>query len=148
MSSEQYPLVEIAARGSFSAAHRLTSCHLSSEQNVELFGPCTRTHGHNYRVKVRIQGPLDPVTGMVVNLKVISTILNEIVDQLDHCQIDQDIAYFRDNRVTSTSENVAIYLYEEFDRQLKQKVDDQVKLIGVKLSETNKYSAYYGGKKV
>ena len=34
---------------SFCAAHRLFSCTLSQEQNIALFGKCSKLHGHNYK---------------------------------------------------------------------------------------------------
>ena len=38
-------------------------------------------HGHNYVVEVTVEGPTDPVTGMVFDLKILKEILNqEVVD--------------------------------------------------------------------
>ena len=46
------PIVCLSKKITFSAAHRLYSTQLSDEENLKLFGKCTRRHGHNYTVKV------------------------------------------------------------------------------------------------
>ena len=54
----------------FSASHRLHVEALSEEENRATFGKCNNPfgHGHNYVVEVMLSGPVDAVTGMVVNL--------------------------------------------------------------------------------
>ena len=67
-SPSDRPWIEICRREEFSAAHRIHNDELSEEENDRLFGPCHRTHGHNYELEVTVAGPLDPRTGMVMNL--------------------------------------------------------------------------------
>jgi 6-pyruvoyltetrahydropterin/6-carboxytetrahydropterin synthase len=57
----------------FSAAHFITF-----DGNV-----CERLHGHNYRVQVEVEGPLDE-NQYVVDFIALRDSLNSIVDQLDH----------------------------------------------------------------
>lgn len=57
----------------FSAAHFITF-----NGNI-----CESLHGHNYRVKCEITGPLD-VNGYVVDFIALRDALTEIVNQLDH----------------------------------------------------------------
>ena len=45
---------------------------------------CESLHGHNYRVAVTIEGPIDPECSFVVDFAVLKRILREQVDRLDH----------------------------------------------------------------
>ena len=53
-----------------SASHRLHTEALTPEENRAAYGKCNNPHGHghNYVVEVLVGGPVDPETGMVVNL--------------------------------------------------------------------------------
>ena len=58
----------------FSAAHFLTLAgHV-----------CERLHGHNYRVAVTVDGPVDPATGFVVDFAVLKRVVRAVIDPLDH----------------------------------------------------------------
>ena len=62
--------VYLTRRYRFSASHRLHNGALSSEENAALYGKCNNPygHGHNYAVEVTVVGPVDPQTGMVIDL--------------------------------------------------------------------------------
>ncbi len=58
----------------FSAAHFLTlPGHV-----------CERLHGHNYRVAVTVEGPVDPATGFVVDFAVLKQVVRTVIAPLDH----------------------------------------------------------------
>jgi len=58
----------------FSAAHFLTlPGHV-----------CERLHGHNYRVAVTVDGPVDPATGFVVDFAVLKRVVQAAIEPLDH----------------------------------------------------------------
>lgn len=58
----------------FSAAHFLTlPGHL-----------CERLHGHNYRVSVVVEGPVDPATGFVLDFAVLKRVLRALIEPMDH----------------------------------------------------------------
>ena len=59
----------ITRRADFSASHLCSHPERSEEENRALYGPATRAHGHNYRVEVTVSGEVDPVLGMVLDLK-------------------------------------------------------------------------------
>ncbi|CAO3684139.1 unnamed protein product [Rhizopus stolonifer] len=64
------PISYITQTQSFSAAHRLHSTQLSTEENQILYGKCNHSnfHGHNYKVEITLKGEINPITGMVMNL--------------------------------------------------------------------------------
>ena len=59
----------------------------SEAASRERFGDRARQHGHNYRLEVTVRGEVDPVTGMVVDLKVIpgrETSVDEVNKAMEH----------------------------------------------------------------
>ena len=122
---------------SFSAAHRLNSSYLTPQENDMLYGKCNNAngHGHNYRVEVRISGPIDSMSGMIMNVADLKLLMKEaILDVLDHKHIDQDVEHFKSTGTPSTAENIASFIYDQMEDQLPQ----SVQLESVKLHETDK----------
>jgi 6-pyruvoyltetrahydropterin/6-carboxytetrahydropterin synthase len=135
----------ISRTETFSAAHRLHSNRLTDAENLEVYGKCNNphSHGHNYRVTVMVKGPLEEKTDMVVNLKVLKEMMGEILQDLDHKHLDADIDYFKDR--ASTSENVAIYIWERLEYKL---ISYTCNLVEVKIRETENNIAIYRGEEI
>tara|TARA_Y100001968_G_C19028038_1_gene558474 strand:+ start:260 stop:670 length:411 start_codon:yes stop_codon:yes gene_type:complete len=124
----------------FCAAHQYKNSYWSEEKNIEVFGDDYKVHGHNYIVIIALTGPIDKDTGFITDLDKINTIMkNEIIDSLDHSNIQEDLEWFK-NRQPS-SENLAIYIYEI----LKEKIKLPTKLHSVKIEETPTISSEYFG---
>jgi 6-pyruvoyltetrahydropterin/6-carboxytetrahydropterin synthase len=78
-------MIEITRVYHFSAAHRLVNPRFDDVHNVELYGPCTRPHGHNYYVEVTLGGEPDPLTGMAVDLGHVDALVTErLLRHVDH----------------------------------------------------------------
>ena len=60
----------------FEAAHRLP--------NVPATHRCHRMHGHSYRVELRLEGPVDPDSGFVVDFFDVEAAFAPILARLDH----------------------------------------------------------------
>jgi 6-pyruvoyltetrahydropterin/6-carboxytetrahydropterin synthase len=74
----------------FSAAHRLAGPALSDRENAALYGPCARTHGHNYYLEVTLAGVADPVTGMAVDLSRVDHAVRDVVlEAVDHRALEE-----------------------------------------------------------
>lgn len=137
----------------FSAAHRLHCSSISNARNFALFGSCNNPngHGHNYTVEFTVKGKIDPITGMIVNLKDLKVILQDkIISQLDHKHIDLDVPYFKQSGLTSTAENIAVFIWKEGVKYLQQNQtngpsDGHCKLHKVVLWETEKNKVTYKG---
>jgi len=115
------PLTRVTRSVRFSAAHRYYRAELSEAENRRLFGDCAREHGHghNYRLDVSVDGEVDPVTGMVINLADLDRILQErVVRRFDHSFINYDVEHFTET--IPTCENLALY----FAADLSQVVRD------------------------
>lgn len=140
--------VIISRTETFSASHRLHSPYLTDEENKELYGKCNNFngHGHNYKVDVMLKGPVDPATGMVINITEMKKAMNmAIMDILDHKNIDKDVPYF--GSIPSTAENIAIFIWNQMKSELK-KINKEHLLYEVKLFETEKNVFYYRGEKI
>jgi 6-pyruvoyltetrahydropterin/6-carboxytetrahydropterin synthase len=97
-------------RFTFSAAHRYWVDAWSAEKNERFFGRLTVPHGHNYALEVPVRGPIDPETGMVINLTELKAVVNDaVIQRFDHADLSAD-ALFR-GRV-ATTENIAITVWD------------------------------------
>src|ERR1035438_9923128 len=95
-----------------SASHRLHTEALSAEENRATFGKCNNPHGHghNYRIEVTVGGPVDPQTGMVINMATLDTVVRrQVLERFDHMNLNHDTLFA--NRV-STTENLCIAMYD------------------------------------
>ena len=78
---------------SLSVAHRLHSPHLSADENARIFGKCNNPngHGHNYKLEVTVEGTVDPVTGIIVNMTDLKDLIKvSVLDVFDHTHLDLD----------------------------------------------------------
>ena len=99
----------------FHALHRLYRPDWSEAKNQEVFGPLSDAagHGHDYRCAVTVTGPLDPATGMVMDLVELDTILHEeVVTALDGKYLNRDVPPFTSGRPLPTCEAIAAYVFE------------------------------------
>ncbi|CAF1176038.1 unnamed protein product [Adineta ricciae] len=139
--------IYLIRRESFSSAHRLHSNHISDEENLRIYSKCNNLngHGHNYVLEVTIVGNIDGKTGMVMNISDLKYILVEyVLNILDHKNIDLDVEYFRRNHVISTTENVAIFIWNQINDVINQQYKN-VRLYEIKLYETDKNIVVYRG---
>lgn len=136
------PAVRLARRIHFSCGHRYFSPQLSEDENRKTFGACYTEfgHGHNYTLEAFVEGPIDPVTGMIVNLSEVDAILKKITDPLDHHHLNYDVPAFRDT--VPTTENIARYLYHEMEQSLAR--DQSLRLHKVRLYEYDDLWVDYG----
>ncbi|MBL4654907.1 MAG: 6-carboxytetrahydropterin synthase [Bacteroidia bacterium] len=134
-------MVFLTRRETFNAAHRLFNPNWDDEKNFEVFGVCANKnyHGHNYELFVTVKGEPNPETGIITNLKELSTIIKkEIIDKIDHKNIDMDVDFMKGKM--STTENLSIAIFNE----LKNVITD-CELHRVKVQETENNCAEYFG---
>ena len=136
-------VVYITRKVSFCAAHRYHNPRWSDAKNREVFGPCNNPfgHGHNYELEVTIGGGVHPETGMVLNLTIVDTILQEqVVEVLDHRFINEEVDAFRD--INPTTENLVVFIWQRVEAALSHA---GAKLHSVRLYESpTLYAEYFG----
>ncbi len=113
--------MKIAKEFTFDSAHFLKDYH----------GKCERMHGHTYRMRVTIEGPIQP-NGLVMDYVEIKRIVNEkVIDKLDHNNINDTLEH-------SSSENICIWAWEQLKTDLPL-------LVEIRLWETPTSFAIYDG---
>jgi 6-pyruvoyltetrahydropterin/6-carboxytetrahydropterin synthase len=130
----------LTRRVSFSAAHRYRRPEWSDEHNRAVFGDCAREnyHGHNYACDVTVSGPIDPDTGMIVDLGLLDRVLaTEVRDRFDHRNINLDVPEFADGQLIPTGENLARVILGFVQAAL----GDRVRVTEVRVAEDTTLSA-------
>ena len=118
----------------FSAAHRLFRPDWSEARNLEVFGACANPngHGHNYELQVSVEGAINPETGMIVDMKDLKSLVNElIVDPLDHKHLNLDVPFL--SGIIPTAENLAVAFWEILEPRIPAG-----RLYEVRLQETER----------
>jgi 6-pyruvoyltetrahydropterin/6-carboxytetrahydropterin synthase len=142
------PKAYLTRRETFSAAHRLHSMNLSDSENIQIFSKCNNPngHGHNYVLEVTVVGHIDSNTGMVMNITDMKELIQiHVLDLLDHKNLDFDVEYFRTKKLVSTTENLAVFIWEQLVSNIKQRCNTNVQLYEIKLYETEKNIIVYRG---
>jgi 6-pyruvoyltetrahydropterin/6-carboxytetrahydropterin synthase len=133
--------MKVCRRETFNAAHRLHNPTLSSKENKTLFGKCNNDnyHGHNYVLEVWVEGEIDPISGYVIDLKILADIIDEEVKEpYDHRNLNLDCPDFE--HLIPTAENIALVIWNK----LRERLDDKYKL-EIRLWETERNSVFYDG---
>jgi 6-pyruvoyltetrahydropterin/6-carboxytetrahydropterin synthase len=121
--------VAVSREEHFNAAHRLHNPAWTDEKNDAVFGKCNNPnfHGHNYRLVVTVKGEPDPETGYVIDLKILSDVINaHVLRHLDHKNLNLDTPWFRD--LNPTAENIAVVIWNILRKQLDDRLDLTVRL--------------------
>lgn len=131
--------VAVFRKEHFNAAHRLHNPDWTEEKNDAVFGLCNNPnfHGHNYELVVKIIGEIDPATGYVIDLKIVSDLIKEeILDRFDHKNLNLDTKEFAN--LNPTAENIVMVIYT----LLRAKLDARFEL-SVRLYETERNFVEY-----
>ncbi len=116
--------VAVFRKEHFNAAHRLHNPDWSDEQNQQIFGKCNNLnyHGHNYDLIVKVVGAPDPSTGYVIDMKVLSDLIKQLVtDKFDHKNLNLDTDEFK--HLNPTAENIAVVIWNLLRPHLDEKFD-------------------------
>src|SRR6185437_2920858 len=94
--------VLVGRRETFNAAHQLYDPGLSDEENRRLFGKCANLHGHNYVLEVVVAGEVDQDSGYVLDLKVLSDVMNgHVIRDVDHRNLNTDVPFLFNDTATT-----------------------------------------------
>jgi 6-pyruvoyltetrahydropterin/6-carboxytetrahydropterin synthase len=132
----------LTRRIAFAAAHRYRVPQWSDEENERTFGLCARPnfHGHSYVCDVTVTGPIDPVTGFLVDLAVLDRILAiEVRERFDHRNINLEVPEFSEGKLMPTGENLARFIFE----RVRDSLSGGVSVVSVTVAEDATLSATY-----
>ncbi|MEM9363109.1 MAG: 6-carboxytetrahydropterin synthase [Bacteroidota bacterium] len=134
-------MVKVSRKASFNAAHRLYNPNWSFEKNDEVFGKCNnpKYHGHNYDLIVSVEGDIDPITGYVMDMKVLKDLIKEHVEEeFDHKNLNEDVPDFKN--LNPTAENIVVVIWNKLRPHI-----DMSKNLEVVLYETPRNFVTYSG---
>lgn len=100
-------MFQVSVEETFSAGHALRGYR----------GKCENVHGHNYRVRVTVEGPQLDSIGLLCDFTEIKRVVREVIAGLDH-QFINDLPAFRS--VNPSAENLAKYFYDQVAGQLRE----------------------------
>jgi 6-pyruvoyltetrahydropterin/6-carboxytetrahydropterin synthase len=124
-------MFEVSVEETFAAGHALRGYR----------GQCEKVHGHNYRVRMTIEGPELDAAGLLIDFVEVKRILRAVIEKLDH-QFLNDVAPF--DKLNPSAENMARYFHEELSRHLDAAArSNRVRLAEVKIWETDTATATY-----
>lgn len=98
----------------FEAAHRLP--------NVPEGHKCARLHGHSFRVRVAVDGPVGDESGWVMDFADLKAAFGPVHDRLDHRYLNE-IAGLEN----PTSENLARWIWRELRAALSSLAEVEVR---------------------
>jgi 6-pyruvoyltetrahydropterin/6-carboxytetrahydropterin synthase len=98
-------MFQVSVEETFSSGHALRGYR----------GKCENVHGHNYRVRVTLEGQHLDNIGLLMDFTHLKKVLREVSGTLDH-QFMNDLEPFK--TVNPSAENVAKYFYERVNQQL------------------------------
>ncbi len=123
----------------FSASHRLHADALTPAQNLAAYGKCNNPHGHghNYILEVLVAGPVDPSTGMVVDLVALDEVVQKkVVDRFDHTNLNLDPLFAN---CVPTTENLCRALLELLQNAMPS---SQLEYVRVEETENNFFQCF------
>ncbi len=121
--------VKVSRKAHFNAAHRLYRPDWDNARNERVFGKCNNPlfHGHNYELIVSVTGPIDPTTGFVIDMKVLKDLIRaEVEDGMDHKNLNEEVAEFRD--LNPTAENIAVVIWNRLRPHIEPTHELEVQL--------------------
>jgi 6-pyruvoyltetrahydropterin/6-carboxytetrahydropterin synthase len=121
--------VAVLRKEHFNAAHRLHNPEWNAEDNALIFGKCNNPnfHGHNYELIVRLSGEVDPKTGYVFDMKILSDLIKEhVLDRFDHKNLNLDVEEFK--TLNPSAENIAIVIYDILREKISNDYDLKITL--------------------
>lgn len=137
-------MIYVTRRERFNAAHKLYRPDWSKAMNEEVYGKCANEnwHGHNYDLFVTVKGETDPDTGYVLDLKLLSKLINsEIISKLDHKNINLDVPFM--SGMIASTENLVAAIWNILAPKITATFGCELHCI--KLYETeNNFAEYFG----
>jgi 6-pyruvoyltetrahydropterin/6-carboxytetrahydropterin synthase len=130
--------VKVVRSASFAAAHRYFNPEMSVEENKKAFGSLYRDEGfgHNVQVEAHFTGPIDPMTGMIVNLGDIDSWMKDVLRVVDHQDLNRLSAF---EKTPPTPETIARFFFETLSKKVEAYIQPyngaKIRLCNVRVHE-------------
>ncbi len=99
-------MYEISVEATFAAAHNLR----------DYCGKCEDLHGHNYKVRVVVEGPELDSTGLLYDFVHLKQVIQGVIQSLDHKYLNELVPF---DTLNPSAENIARHIYDETAKGLR-----------------------------
>ena len=123
-------MFQVSVEETFSAGHALRGYK----------GKCENPHGHNYRVRVTLEGPQLDSIGLLYDFTHVKRTLREVIGALDHRFLNDLVPF---DTINPSAENLAKYFYDETNTRLRSVTNGRVLVRDVTIFETDTTTAKY-----
>lgn len=122
-------MYEVSVEETFSAGHALRGYK----------GKCENPHGHNYRVRVNVEGERLDSIGLLFDFTHLKKILRELIADVDHKFLNDQAPF---DAINPSAENLAKFLYDETSKEMRL-ISSAPRIKSVTVWETDETSATY-----
>ena len=114
--------------------------HFSSGHHLRDYpGSCELPHGHNWKVTVTVRASELDELGMGIDFKVLKKHVNQVIDELDHRNLNEMEAF---SELNPSSEHIAQFIFDNLQGPLTH---ERYRLYSVTVFETDTSGlTYYG----
>ena len=123
-------MFEVTVDKTFSSGHFLRNYR----------GKCENPHGHNYKVRVTLQGKELDQAGLLLDFRQLKDVMRPTIEYLDHQMINELKPF---DVINPSAENLAKYFFDETNAQLKSGTGGRVWVKDVTIFETDTTTATY-----
>lgn len=122
-------MFEVSVEETFAAGHALRGYK----------GKCENTHGHNYRVRVTMEGPQLDHIGLLCDFVHVKKVMNEVIRSMDHKYLNETPPF---DVLNPSAENIAKYFYDQAAGQMQTHANG-ARISSVTVWETDTTYAVY-----
>ena len=102
-------------------------------------GKCENPHGHNYKVRVTVEGPELDSIGLLSDFTSLKRVLREIIAGVDHKFLNDQPPF---DAINPSAENIAKYFYDQTAGQVRD-LGAGARIASITVWETDTTAATY-----
>jgi 6-pyruvoyltetrahydropterin/6-carboxytetrahydropterin synthase len=122
-------MFEVFVEETFAAGHALRGYR----------GKCENPHGHNYRVRVTLEGPSLDSVGLLFDFVSLKKVMHDVIQGLDHRFLNDQPPF---DAINPSAENIARYFYEQVHQQFPAPTNG-ARIAAITVWETDTTAATY-----
>ncbi len=122
-------MFQISVEESFSAGHALRGYK----------GKCENPHGHNYKVRVTLEGAQLDSVGLLYDFVHLKQIIHDVMHAVDHKFLNDQAPF---DVINPSAENIAKYFYDEASKQMRTQPNG-ARIASITVWETDTTAATY-----
>lgn len=122
-------MFQVSVDETFSAGHALRGYK----------GKCENPHGHNYKIRVTLEGPSLDSIGLLADFSIVKHHLREVIRGVDHKFLNDQPPF---DVLNPSAENIAKYFYDETAAQV-QGLGPGARISSITVWETDTTAATY-----